>query len=348
MRWPTVRRSIRSIALVGVVAFVVLTYAERQRMMGSAIRPDAAPGVASRVDTGRLMADVTALAHPALSGRLTGSGGGRRARAFLLERFRQLGLQPVHGTVEQKFSFTHRTAAGLVLPSRPFRQQFEDAANVMGMVEGAAEPDRYILVTAHYDHLGVRDGHVYAGADDNASGVAGLLAAAGWFTAHRPRRSIVFVGFDGEEQGLRGASHFVRNPPLDLARIDAVVNMDMIGRGDANTLVVAGTYYHPRLRQIVADAAHGRRITVVFGHDRPFVAAANVEDWTQSSDHGPFHDAGIPFLYFGVEDHADYHQPTDTVEKIRVPFFVEATNLVIETVRRLADATGPPTPRALH
>jgi Zn-dependent M28 family amino/carboxypeptidase len=305
-------------------------------MAGSAIAPDAAPAAASRVDAGRLIADVKTLADPMLSGRLTGSGGSRRARAFLLERFRELGLHPVNGVVEQTFSFTHNSIPGLVLPSRPFKRQFDGATNVMGMLQGSTEPDRFILVTAHYDHLGVRDGKVYPGADDNASGVAGMLAAAAWFSEHRPRRSIVFVAFDGEEQGLQGARHFVQNPPFELKRIDVVVNMDMIGRGEANTLVVAGTHFHPWLRPVVADAAHGRQITVVFGHDRPFVAAAHVEDWTQSSDHGPFHDAGIPFLYFGVEDHADYHHPTDTVEKIPVPFFVEATNLVIETVRRLA------------
>ena len=336
MRPRLVPRSVRVVALVGVVAFVVVSYAERQRMAGSAIVPDAPGAAASRVDADRLIADVKTLADPMLSGRLTGSGGSRRARAFLLERFRQLGLEPVNGVVEQTFSFTHRGVTGLVRPTRPVSRQFDRAANVMGMLRGTAEPERFVLVTAHYDHLGVRDGKVYPGADDNASGVAGMLAAAAWFAEHRPRRSIAFVAFDGEEQGLQGARHFVQYPPFELKRIDAVVNLDMIGRGDANTLVVAGTYYHPWLKRIVAEASHGRQITVVFGHDRPFLTAANVEDWTQSSDHGPFHDAGIPFLYFGVEDHADYHQPTDTVEKIPVPFFVEAANLVIETVRRLA------------
>jgi Zn-dependent M28 family amino/carboxypeptidase len=73
-------------------------------------------------------------------------------------------------------------------------------------------------------------------------------------------------------------------------------------------------------------------LKVVFGHDRPFVRAAGVEDWTGSSDHSPFHEAGIPFLYFGVEAHPDYHKPTDTVDRISRPFFSEVVDLVIATI----------------
>jgi hypothetical protein len=306
-------------------------------MVGSAIAPDSPRATTSEVDAEQLMRDVHALARPEMGGRLTGSDGSRRARAFILERFQQLGLQPVNGVREQKFSFTHHSLTALVLPSRPYKQPYPDATNVMAMIEGTDEPDRFVLLTAHYDHLGVRDGQVYPGADDNASGVAAMLAAASWFAEHRPKRSVVFIAFDAEELGLRGARHFVQHPPFDLKRILSVVNLDMIGRGDANTLVVAGTYYHPHLRNVMAESAHGRQITVVFGHDRPFVGVPNVENWTHASDHGPFHDAGIPFLYMGVEDHADYHEPTDTADKIPVRFYVEATNLVLNTVRQLSD-----------
>jgi Zn-dependent M28 family amino/carboxypeptidase len=124
------------------------------------------------------------------------------------------------------------------------------------------------------------------------------------------------------------------------------VNLDMIGRGDVNTLVVSGTHHYPHLKDPVVDAARGRSITVVFGHDRHMLQAARVEDWTHAADHGPFHDAGIPFRYFGVEDHADHHEPTDTADTIPVPFYVEAATLVVHTVERLADgeARGCPLP----
>ena len=285
----------------------------------------------ARIDQALLVADVRALSSPELEGRLTGSAGNRRAQAIILERFTQLKLQPVAGSHLQKFSFAGR---------RREQRPFPEAANLIGMVPGRSSPDRYLLITAHYDHLGIRDGRIYPGADDNASGVAAMLAIAGWFAANPPSLSLVFVAFDAEEQGLQGARYFVANPPIELKRIAAVINLDMLARGDKNVLYVAGTSPNPALKAPVTAAAAGRGITVEFGHDRPGVPG--MDDWTQSSDHGPFHAAGVPFLYFGVEDHADYHQPTDTADKFPIAFYRAATEVVLDTVIRLADARPSP------
>ena len=282
----------------------------------------------SRIDAARLMQDVQALSAPALEGRLTGSPGGLRARALVLGWMKEIGLQPIDGSHEQPFSFSQTRG--------PAKQDFPDAMNLIGWIPGTRERDRYVLVTAHYDHLGVRNGQTHHGADDNASGVAAMLAIARWFAANRPAASLVFVAFDGEEEGLQGAKHFVAHPPIDLKRVSAVVNMDMVGRGDKNIIYVAGTHHHPALKPLVDEASAGRRIVVRFGHDRPGLRGE--EDWTNSSDHAAFHAAGVPFLYFGVEDHADYHKPTDTADKIPRDFYVEAAELVLDTVKRLADA----------
>ncbi|MGH9373485.1 MAG: M28 family peptidase [Vicinamibacterales bacterium] len=284
---------------------------------------------AVRIDEERLIQDVRTLASPDLEGRLTGSAGSRRARAIIVERFERLQLRPFNGSYEQAFSFT-QTRGGR-------KQEFPDASNVMGYITGRRDPQSYIVVSAHFDHLGVREGKTYPGADDNASGVAALLAIAGWFVEHQPGKSLLFVAFDAEEQGLQGSKHFVAHPPVPLDRIAAVVNMDMIGRGDANRLFVAGTHHHPSLKPVVSAAASGRALEVAFGHDTPSAQASGADDWTNSSDHGPFHAAGIPFLYFGVEDHPDYHKPTDTADKIPRRFYREATELVLETVRRMAE-----------
>jgi glutamate carboxypeptidase len=290
----------------------------------------ARPPETGRIDAARLLADVEALSAPDMEGRLTGTPGNKRAQSMIAARFKDIGLQPVNASFEQKFSFT-RTQRGTA-------QSFPDATNLMGLLAGTAERDRYVLVTAHYDHMGVRNGQTYRGADDNASGVAAVLAAARWFRTHPTRQSLLFVAFDGEEEGLQGARHFVAHPPVPLDRISAVVNLDMIGRGDKNVLFAAGTYHYPVLKPIVEDAAKRRTITVRFGHDEPGLPPG--DDWTQSSDHGPFHTAHVPFVYFGVEDHADYHRPTDTADKIPRAFYVEATELVVSTVQRLADAAG--------
>jgi Zn-dependent M28 family amino/carboxypeptidase len=288
---------------------------------------------AAKVDVDALMADVRTLSAPEFEGRRTGSEGNRRAQAYVLRRFREIGLEPLGGTHGQKFSFTPRARGSSGTADKASELQ---GTNLFGVVRGTAAPDQFVIVSAHYDHLGRRDETTFPGADDNASGVAGILAAATWFAGHKPERSLLFVAFDAEELGLQGARYFVKNPPVDLKQVAMVVNLDMIARGDANTLWAAGTSYSPALKQPVLDAARGRQIKVEFGHDRPKAEAGGLDDWTNSSDHGPFHAAGIPFVYFGVEDHPDYHKPTDTADKIPKAFFADAATLAIDVVERVS------------
>jgi hypothetical protein len=285
-----------------------------------AVRPPAAD-----IDSDRLFADLERIASPELEGRLTGSEGSRRTQAIILDRFKALGLHPVAGSYTQPFSFTSTRRTG--------PRDFPAAVNVLGLLPGTRAPDAIILVSAHYDHVGVRAGRVYPGADDNASGVAGLLALAEFFVRRPPAKSLLFVAFDGEEQGLRGARHFVAEPPVPLERIETVVNLDMIARGDNGTLYAAGTYHYPFLKPVVLAAGEGRTVKVAFGHDNP----DEPDDWTQRSDQAPFHARGIPFIFFSVEDHPDYHQPTDTPERVPRAFYAEAVDVVRETVRQLAE-----------
>jgi Zn-dependent M28 family amino/carboxypeptidase len=289
----------------------------------------AAPARAARIDGDRQMADLRTLSSPDMEGRHTGSPGNRKAQQIILERFTELQLKPVNGSYLQKFAFTSTR--------RGTSQAFPDAVNLMAMVTGTAEPSSFVIVGAHYDHLGVRDGQIFHGADDNASGVAAMLSIASWFARHPARKSLLFVAFDAEEQGLEGAKYFVANPPVDLKRVTAMVNIDMIGRGDAGTLFVAGTSHYPVMKPVATDAGAGRQLTVKLGHDTPGTGS---DDWTFSSDHGPFHRAGIPFLYFGVEDHPDYHKPTDTADKIPRAFYLDATEVVLDAVARLAGEKG--------
>ena len=330
--FPTLRRlAALAASLVwlacGAAVLPVVVVARRPPAQAVAAQPAAAFAPA-RVDRQRLMRDVRDLSAPELEGRLTGSGGSRRARAIILARFKQLKLTPLGGSYERRFSFTSTREA--------LKREFPEATNLIGTIRGTVAPDDFILVTAHYDHLGIRDGQTYHGADDNASGVAAMLAVADWFASHPPRKTLVFVAFDAEEQGLQGARHFVAHPPIDLTRVAVVVNLDMLSRGDKNVLYAAGTHQNPGFKAPVTESARGRSIIVAFGHDRPGVQG--MDDWTQSSDHGPFHAAGVPFLYFGVEDHPDYHKPTDTADKIPAAFYQEAAEVVLDVMRRLLES----------
>ena len=326
----------RGVIILGtlVVASSVLTGLERRRIQSGALEP--AQATAAAIDGERVLADVEALASAKFEGRRTGTPGSQAAQEFIIARLRAVNANPAFGaSYRQPFSFTHHSIKGLLSPSRPYETHYPAAANVGGVIRGTSSPERFLALTAHYDSFGVRDGRMHPGADDNASGVAVLLAVAPLLAASPLRHSVLLLAFDAEELGLRGARHYVENPPVDLALLDTVVNLDMVGRGDDNVLVAAGTSHYPALAPPVRTAAAKRGIRVMFGHDRPMYKAGLVEDWTGSSDHAPFHGKGIPFVYLGVEDHADYHQPTDTADKIPPRFLGEVGTLVADLMRHL-------------
>ncbi len=270
------------------------------------------------VDRIQLLSDVEYLASDELEGRLPGTEGSRLAMLHIEERFESLGLSTFGESYRHLFDHTNPRTG----------QEFNDAVNLIGYISGSQYPDRFIVVTAHYDHLGVRDGEIYNGADDNASGTGGLMAAARYFTDHQPQNSIIFIAFDAEEQGLGGARHFVENPVVDLEQIWLNINMDMISANFENELYAVGTYHYPFLKPLVEQFTENAPVNVLFGYD----SDEWDQDWTMASDHGPFHEKGIPFIYFGVEDHPNYHQPTDTFENINPDFYVDAVTSIIMVI----------------
>lgn len=285
------------------------------------------------VNTAVLMDDVRTLASPAFGGRRTGSDGSRLAQAYIVKRYSEIGLQPFGTSYVQPFSFTQTSFKALFTKDRPYRSEYPSAANLIGFIKGSKYPDRYMVVSAHYDHLGTRNGKIYAGADDNASGVAAMLAVAAAFKAQPPENTIVFAAFDAEELGKSGAHAFIGSLPFGRDKLALNVNLDMVSRNDSNEIWASGLYHNPSLKALVQDAAGRSTVRVKVGHDKPIYLAGKVEDWTGSSDHGVFHDAGLPYVYFGVEDHADYHQSTDTAEKINPDFYTSTTSLLVDVVR---------------
>ena len=148
---------------------------------------------------------------------------------------------------------------------------------------------------------------------------------------------MVLALFDAEEKGLRGARAFVADPPVPLRDIALNVNLDMVARGDG-LLWAGGAYHTPALAPILEGVAADAPVTLRLGHDRP--GAPEGDDWTGSSDHAPFHRAGIPFVYFGVEDHPDYHRPTDDFENVDPANFMANVRTILAAVRAL-DAELP-------
>jgi hypothetical protein len=255
-----------------------------------------------RIDSDRLMAAVTTLADPKFEGRAAGSPGGVAARAWIVDRVKEIGLQPISGGYVQPFTYTRMTMSG---------RQKGEGANIVGMCRGTDATLPYFVVSAHYDHLGIRNEQIYPGADDDASGVAVVLELAAYCQKTPFRHSIVFAVFDAEEPGLQGAKAFLIKPPIPKDRIALNVNLDMVSRNDKREIFIAGTYHYPDLKPPLEDVARRAPITVLFGHDKPVALAG------------------------GVEDHADYHKPTDTADKIDRGFFVDVAETILDSVLAL-------------
>lgn len=274
----------------------------------------------SNVMADKLMEDVRILSADDMQGRLVGSEGGAKARAYLLERLAEIGVAPaMGGGFEHPFQTTRGGAA-------------VTGVNLIGVIPGTGGSGRALVVMAHYDHVGVQGGQIYNGADDNASGVAALLAIAASLKQQAPLHDVILALVDGEEGGLSGARAMVADPafkPL-LDRTALAVNLDMVSRSDKNELYAAGAFRFPALKPYLLEVAAAAPVTLKLGHDDP---ALGKDDWTSQSDHMAFHVIGKSWVYFGVEDHPDYHQPSDDFAAIPADFFRASASTVELAVR---------------
>ena len=271
---------------------------------------------------------VAALADDAFEGREGGSRGGRAAGGYIVSHLEKLGLEP----------------AG---DNGSWFQQFGGMRNILALARGGdpAAANELVVLGAHYDHVGYGNannsygpfGFVHNGADDNASGVAGLIeiAEALQHLPHRPRRPILLAFWDGEEKGLLGSYHFLRVRPSALADMQIVfsINIDMIGRLRGERLEVYGT-----------RTATGLRSAVVRSNNRPGAEPLELFfDWAieDDSDHYPFIAAKIPTIMFHTGLHDQYHRPSDDVHLVNFAGIEPVTRLVLDVVTAVADEPGP-------
>lgn len=282
------------------------------------IASSAANAELATFDRDTAVATVKTLSADDMSGRQTGTEGSAKAQAFLLGRIADLNVDMVGPTHEHKFRFTIEGEDGTTSD--------HVGTNLLFKIGGSGDTNKTIVVSAHYDHLGTQNGEIYNGADDNASGVAGVLAVAEHFKANPPKNDMIFALFDAEEMGLQGAVSFVRNIERIDPNIAFNINFDMLSRSEKNELYVAGAFHRPALVPVIDAIAAKATVKLLKGHDRPELGP---NDWTFSSDHGPFHRAEVPFLYFGVEDHPHYHRPSDEFDSVPIEFFLRSLETVV-------------------
>lgn len=234
------------------------------------------------------------------------------------------------------------------------------AANVVGILEGsdAKLKGEAIILGAHYDHLGfggagslaAREGEIHHGADDNASGVAGLLELARLLSMkeNRPRRTVVFIAFGGEEEGLLGSSYYVNNPVVPLASTVMMLNMDMIGRLKDDKLIIGGVGTAKEFRDALGQLNVNRISTMVSSSqlsERDYVRFSLTlnEDGFGPSDHSSFYAKKIPVLFFFTGTHLDYHKPSDTADKINYEGEARIIQFVYHSILYIDNQDARPT-----
>ena len=195
--------------------------------------------------------------------------------------------------------------------------------NIAGQMKGITQPDSFIIITAHYDHLGQMGKDVYfPGANDNASGVAMMLNLASFYSKNKPNYSLIFIALTGEEAGLLGSEYFVEHSPVDLKKIKFLINLDLEGNGEDGITVVNGSVYKDKFKTLTEINENERYFSVIKSRGE----ACN-------SDHCSFYQKGIPcFFIYTMGGTQAYHDPNDTFNSLTLAKFTELTQLIIKFI----------------
>jgi membrane-associated protease RseP (regulator of RpoE activity) len=288
------------------------------------------------VEPPRLLDDIRFLSDDRLQGRMTGSPGADSAAAYLARRFSQVGLQPAAGGWFQSFAVGRDAPA-----SRQAHPNGLSGKNVVGILPGR-DPvlrNQAIILGAHYDHLGLggfgsldpdSTGIVHNGADDNASGAAALIQVAARLAASPPARTVVFIAFSGEELGLVGSAHYVKEPIYPLAVTLAMVNLDMVGRLRNGRLIVYGARSAKEFPALLDS------LNWYAGFDLKAQG-----DGYGPSDHSSFFAAKRPVLHLFTDLHEDYHRTTDDWQKVNYDGLKRVADFTLGLVTALANRPKP-------
>lgn len=285
------------------------------------------------------------VAADSMQGRDTGSEGQKKAGKYLISEYQKIGM-----------SFpTGATSFYQGVPSEFMKRSYSPtppaSENIWTFIEGSEKPEEILVISAHYDHVGTKNGEVYNGADDDGSGTVALLEIAQAFKkakndGYGPRRSILFLHVTGEEKGLHGSRYYSENPLFPLENTIADINIDMIGRRDTlhkNTnkyvYVIGSDRLSTDLHKI-NEAANAKYTQLEL--DYKYNDVNDPERIYHRSDHYNFAKKGIPAIFFFNGVHADYHLPGDTPDKIEYDALAKRAQLAFATAWELANRPERP------
>ncbi|MEO8772752.1 MAG: M28 family metallopeptidase [Gelidibacter sp.] len=272
-------------------------------------------------------------------GRETGQRGFNKASKFLKDFYVSNNIRSPLGVGE----YYQR------IPKFYFSKKSPASQNVVAYIEGVENPEEVVIVSAHLDHLGTSNDITYYGADDNATGTAAVMEMAKAFAlakkeGHGPKRSILFLHLTAEESGLFGSSYYVKHPIYALNNTVVDLNIDMIGRVDRiyedkqeeNYIYIIGADRLSKKLHYISEAANAQFTNLVL--DYKYNDENDPNRYYYRSDHYNFAKKNIPVIFYFNGDHVDYHQPTDTPDKINYPLLQKRTQLIFSTAWYLANS----------
>lgn len=296
------------------------------------------------ISTQELKNHLNTLASDEMEGRKTGENGQKKAAAYLREFYKRNGIEAFPGTHD----YFQKVPSEAM--QRMFSPKLNDSENVIAYIKGSEKPDEYVVISAHYDHVGIANSEIFNGADDNGTGTSAVLEIARVFNEQKkkgnaPKRSIIFLHCTGEEYGLHGSRFFVNSGIVRMADIVADLNVDMIGRTDFKYENSKKDYIYlvgsDKLSQELHDLSESvnKKYTNLL-LDYTYNDEKNPEMIYYRSDHYNFAKYGIPVIFYYSGEHADYHKPTDTADKIDFGKMLKRTRLIFVTAMELAYKEG--------
>lgn len=293
-----------------------------------------------------LIKHLTIIAGDEMEGRKTGEAGQKRAANYIRNIYKNLEIEALPGT-DDYFQTVPSDAM-----KRMFSPKLNDSENVAAYIKGSEKPDEYVVISAHYDHVGIANGEIFNGGDDNGTGTTALLEMARMFkiaerNGNGPKRSVVFLHCTGEEYGLHGSRFFVNSKVIPMEQIVANLNVDMIGRRDFTYEKNKKQYLYlvgsDKLSTELHDISEEMNKKYTKLHlDYTYNDDKHPEMIYYRSDHYNFAKYNIPVIFYYSGEHADYHKSTDTVDKILFDEMLKRTQLIFVTTWDLANRNDRP------
>lgn len=328
----------KKILFSGMAMMLLLSSCSTAQMASK--KPADAGTYLSTIKADELSKHLYIVAGDEMEGRNTGEPGQKKAGLYLIEEYKKMGISFPPGAND----WYQKVPSEFM--KRGFAPKLNDSENIWAFIKGSEKPDEILVISAHYDHVGMKNGEIYNGADDDGSGTVALLEIAQAFKeaekkGHGPKRSILFLHVTGEEHGLHGSRFYSENPLFPLENTIADINIDMIGRRDTlhpntnNYIYVIGSDRLSSELHTINEEVNNKYTQLEL--DYKYNDRNDPERIYYRSDHYNFAKKGIPSIFFFNGVHADYHLPSDTPDKIEYDALAKRAQLAFGLAWELAN-----------